>query len=361
MTLIMLPLTLEHADKPVFNQLLAKILSCTNKMTSAEYSNRTVSTPNKIIKFANSSISLFDNREKYDELLKKILGLVLHFCASASGTNCIAILNIAPTVISDFEILSQITEETLHAHFTHQDGNAMTTAATALQIPISNILTYAQTCTRQQTSTLSLAVIMWRLINSESDSLAWNNNAGWSLAVILDYKPISVRNFDMIAIWFTALCIVNNSLFNPEIPSIATVLKKLKKKLKDEGSSSQSTPNLRLACRACFIYLERLLADKSPQDLPLTNSSSMSRSNSLLSLSSKSKALLSLLPNSNLDLPQLMEQLQKLQSQEMYSGNTFSAFFMEIETILAPLCDLNQFKLLIVKTLFPFAPYLANT
>jgi len=71
-------------------------------------------------------------------------------------------------------------------------------------------------------------------------------------------------------------------------------------------------------------------------------------------------ALLNLLPSNNLDLPQLMEQLHKLQSQEMYSGNTFNAFFMEVETILAPLCDLVQFKLLIVKTLFPFASYLAN-
>jgi len=232
----------------------------------------------------------------------------------------------------------------------------MTAAATALQIQNSNILPFAQICISQQTSTLSLAVIIWRqLVQNESDSLSWNNHAGWALTTMTDYKSLSARNFDMMALWFTGLRIVENKLFNLELPVISNTLKKLKKRLKDEGNSSQSTPNLRLACRACSIYLERLLTERAGSSVQ-DNSSLISKKSSFMAIS-----VSKLLPNSNLDIPQMMEQLQKLQAQEMYSNNTFNPFFMEIETILTPLCDYTQFKSLITKTLFPFAPYLSNT
>ncbi|KAL6074784.1 hypothetical protein QOT17_003863 [Balamuthia mandrillaris] len=299
-----------------------------------------------------------------------LTGIVMQFCASASPSVAIEILNVASSVVTSMPTLCRVYEEALHAYFgSHASHTPSLLHATAsMQPPSIPWEKFLGACSQTPCS-LTLRVVLeqkHRLLSRSSEDEQWLKFVSIAVRAVVGFKPDPNKEFEVFVLWFfiIELALDRKWRITRATNQVAEVfLKYLQGWYGAAGSSSSrlmalvmsvsstsrpkiytpkqpTKPNMHLAGRACSIFFRRVLCEK---DQPNTSSSAKQSAQNVLA------------HGSGETLAKELDEL--LLTQEDFPE--YSSFYEQVDSILSPLTTFQAFVEGTVSTLVPIAPYLA--
>jgi len=254
-------------------------------------------------------------------------------------------LKSATSVINEPVCIVQLLEPTLRTYLSQNAESVSDPLGSAVSAFRQGSFTHeillatAQSLHTPLTLRLLLQINLNRFSNLQSSE--WRKNVFYLLPICISIIPPVYHQFDLLALWFwifdivaderwihdklaeEKLVIVYKHLQHYSGSSSLTDLLSTKLKIGNTNVGENSDPLTQLAARACKLYLDRLIVQKSKEKKD-----------------------------------DLSEQLEKLLKSQASYSNSLNGFFKEAESFLSPLVDLTTFKNVLVKQLFPIAPHL---